>query len=176
MSLQIRLVTVAISLKTRCLFDEIKDARNVSVEVSLFQFAALYAVDYRIELLLFARLEHIIARPYLLGSVLTSKPIGHYCAFVAPFFAQDCGQKFLAFRSIYAIDFVVSRHDSPRFGVFYGYFERLQIELTNGTLRDTGVCIHAVSLLVIERKVLDTRANTVALNAPNVGCCGLTSH
>ena len=176
MRLEIGLVGVLIPLETRAALHEVQGALDAKVEVGLVEFTATNPSHDRVELLVLTWLQHIVTGPHLLGTVLTTEPVSHHRALVAPLIAQDGGHQVLALRGIDTVDIIIRGHHRPGFRLLDGNLEALQVDLAQGTLRDMGVGIHAVRLLVVGGEVLDARANVVLLHTFDIGRSGLTSH
>ena len=176
MSLQVRLVVILVALETWALLNEVQNALNTAVEVGLGQLAALNTSYDAVELLGLTWLQHVVASPHLLGTVLTAKPVGHNGTLVAPLIAEDGGNKVFALRSVNTIDIVIRCHYSPRLTLLDGNLKALKINLAKSTLRDVSIVIHAVCLLVIGGKVLDAGTNVILLNTGDIGRSCLTSY
>ena len=176
MRLQVGFVAILIALVAWTLLDEVEDAAHVTVEVGLCEFATLHTSHDAVELLLLTRLQHIVTSPHLLGTVLTTEPVGHHGSLVAPLITQDGLHEVLALRRVGAVDIVIRGHHRPRLTLLDGDLEALQIDLTEGALRDACIRIHAVGLLVVGSEVFDARTNVVLLNASDIGRSRLTSH
>ena len=134
MSLEVGLVGVFVSLIARTLLNEVQDALDIAVQISLCQFTTLYTSHDTVELLCLTRLQHVITSPHLLGTVLTAKPVGHHGSLIAPLIAEDGLHKVLALRGIDAVDIVVGGHHCPGLALLDGNLEALQVNLTEGTL------------------------------------------
>ena len=176
MGLQVGLVRELVALIAGRLLDEAEDARDAAVEVGLGQLAAPDARHDGVELLFLARLQHVVAGPHLLGTVLAAKPVGHHRAFVAPLIAQDGGDEVFALRGVDAVDVVVGGHHRPGLRLLDGNLEALQVDLAQCPLRNLCIVVHAVRLLVVGGKVLDARAHAVGLHTVDVGGSGLAGH
>ncbi len=107
MSLQVGLVRVLVAKESRTLLHEVQYAGNVTVKVRLGQFAALHTCHDAVKLLGLTGLQHVVACPHLLGTILAAKPVSHHGALVAPLIAQDGLDEVLAFAGIRAVDVVV---------------------------------------------------------------------
>ena len=170
MSLQVGLIGVFISLESRSLLNQIQYASHISVQVLPGQLSTLDAIEDLSVLCLTPRLQHIIAGPYLPDTVTATIPIGHHCALIPPVVTKDMSQEFLALRRILAIHMIVGRHHRPWMGLGDSDFERLEINLPQGTLRQAGIVVHTVGLLVVHSKMLEARTYAIALHAFDVGC------
>ena len=106
-SLEVGLVRILITLETWTLLNKVQNTLNIAIQVGLGQFAALHASYDTVELLGLTRLQHVVAGPHLLGTILTAKPVGHHGSLVAPLIAQDSGNKVLALGCVNAVDVVV---------------------------------------------------------------------
>ena len=176
MRLQVGLVGVLVALESRAFLHEVECAAHAAVEVGLGKLATLHSGDDGVELLLLARLQHVVTCPHLCGTVLTAEPVGHDSTLVAPFIAQDGLHKVFALGSIGPVDVIVRGHHRPGLAFLNGNLKTLQVDFTQGTLGDVRIVVHAVGLLVIGGKVLDARAHAVTLNTFDVGGCSLTDY
>ena len=92
-------------------------------------------------------------------------PVGHDQALVAPFVAQHLGEQPVVLARVHAVDLVVGAHHGPRPGLGDHPLEGAQVHLAQGALVDVGADPHPVGLLVVDREVLQRRADAAALQA-----------
>ena len=176
MSLKVGLVAVLVSLEARSADDVLKDAAHVAVEVLHVEFAGIGIVDDLMILAGTTWLEHVVAGVHLSCGILTTEPVGHDYALVAPVATQDGLDEVFALGGVGAIDLVVGGHDGPGVGLIDGDLEWLEIDLADGTGGDDSIVARTVGLLVVEGEMLHRGADTVGLYATHVGCRDLTGY
>ena len=107
MSLEVGFVGILVALESWTTLYKIQGTLYAAVEVGLVEFAALHTSYNRIELLVLARLQHVVTSPHLLGTVLATKPVGHHRTLIAPLIAQNGSHEVFTLRGIDTIDVVV---------------------------------------------------------------------
>ena len=176
MGLQVWLIRILITLIARCLLDELQDTAHVAVEVCLSEFTTLHASHDGVELSLLTWLQHIITCPHLHCTVLTSEPVGHHRALIAPLITENRLHEVLALRGIDTVDIVIRGHHRPRLTFLDSNLEALQVDLAEGALRHIGIVAHAIGLLIVGSKMFDTGTDIVLLNTLDIGSSRLTGH
>ena len=176
MCLQVWLIRILITLIARCLLDELQDTAHVAVEVCLSEFTTLHASHDGVELSLLTWLQHVVACPHLHSTVLTSEPVGHHRALITPLVTKNRLHEVLALRGIDPVDIVIRGHHRPRLTFLDGNLEALQVDLAEGALRHIGIVAHAIGLLIVGSKMLDTGTDIVLLNTLDIGSSRLTGH
>ena len=174
-SLKVRLVTELITLKSRGLYNHLKDAGYALIEVSLLQCTLLYSLYNRIKVVRLARLNHIVTRSHLRRSIKTTTPICYNHTLKAELATENILQQTLILRCIATIQIVVRGHYCPRLRLLNGNLEVTQIYLTQCTLRDASIICQTVNLLIISTEVLERSTYTIALHSVDNRRSSLTS-
>ena len=92
-------------------------------------------------------------------------PVGHDDALVSPLVAQQLGEQPVILAGVHAVDLVVGAHHGPRPRPRDHPVEGAQVHLTQGSLVDVCADPQPVGLLVVDREVLDRRADVPALQS-----------
>ena len=176
MGFQVGFIGILITLIARTPFHKVQGALNRAIEIGLIELTALHTCHDRVELLGLTRLEHVITCPHLLGSILTTVPVGHDRSLKAPLIAEDGSDEILALGSIDTIDVVIRSHHRPGLTLLDSYLKAFQVDLAQGTLRDTCIVAHTVGFLTVGCEVFDACSYIILLYTQDIGSGGLTCH
>lgn len=103
--------------------------------------------------------------------VAATTPVGHHDTFVSPLISENGCQQITALTCHLAVDLIIRAHDCPGLRLLDGNLKVLQIYFTGSTLADNSVVAQSGGLLVVESKVLDGGADSLALYAVDIGGC-----
>ena len=101
-----------------------------------------YSLDFDIA----SRFHEIVSCVDSIDSPLLISPVRHHDSFEAPFVTEKGREKFTVLLCVLAIHLVIRRHYSPRVGIFDSNLKVLEINLTQGSLADTGIYFIPVGL------------------------------
>ena len=176
MSLEVGFVAVLVAFEARRANDVLEDATGVAVKVSHGNGAIVHAFDDTVDFGLVAGFHEVVAGNDSLHRAFLGTPVGHHDALVAPLVTQDGGEQSVALLGKFAVDLVVGRHHGPGISLLHGNLEALEVDFAQSTLADHFVDEGAVGLLRVDGEVLDAGADTLALNATNVGSSNLACY
>ena len=92
-------------------------------------------------------------------------PVRHDNAVIAPFLPQDSGQQVIVAARPQAVDRAVCRHDAECTRFPQGNRKAFEIQFPQRTLGHNGFRVISAIFLIVARKMLDSAANTAALQA-----------
>ena len=154
-SLKVRLVTELITLKSRGLYNHLKDAGYTLIEVCLLQCTLFYSLHNIVKMVRLTRLNHIVTRSHLRRSIKTTTPICYNHTLKAELATENILQQTLILRCIATIQIVVRGHNCPRLRLLNGNLKVTQVDLTQCTLRDTSIICQTINFLIISTEVLE---------------------
>ena len=144
---------------------QFENSFHATIEIRLGKLATLYSLHNTLNLGISTRLDKVVARPNLLGSIVATAPIRNNDTLETPLITQDGFEQTSILRGVATIDIVVRGHNHPRLRLLDRNLEVFEIYLTQGSLRNTGIIMEAIELLIIHGKVLWTSTHTLALDS-----------
>ena len=166
---EIRLVGILVVVEGGGAESDPQDILDSFVKKGLVESSGLHAVYDLVPLVLGSGHQEVISCGDLPCSVLLGPPVGHHESVESPFSPKDVREDELVLGSEDSVDFVVGRHYGPGMGFLHRDLESLEVDFAESPFGKVCVDTVAVSLLVVDREVLDRCSDSVALDSVDVG-------
>ena len=99
---------------------------------------------------------------------MCAAPVRDYRAVKSPFLLEYLVQDPVVMAEMFAFEQVVRTHDRPCASFLHGRLESREIDFIKSTVIDNSVIMMAVSLLIVERKMLYAHCHSVFLHFPDI--------
>ena len=95
-------------------------------------------------------------------------PVGGHHAVISPLVTQNTRQQIMTFRSALPVDGIIGAHDRPGVCFLHDHLKASEVDLPQGSQRDTRIAVLPVRFLVVAGKMLDAGRYAHRLNAPDL--------